>query len=82
MKLSQEEKELVYETVHGQGWPLLLKVVEGYCSEIESNIMRYNLGKDQDGANLIVLKAKAEGARSLQLRLSTLKSDIKKQSRN
>jgi DNA-directed RNA polymerase subunit L len=77
MKFSQEERDELEITLNGYGWPIILRLVEQLCEDQDKQVLGYNLSNGPD--ELVILKARTEGARKLQLEIKKFKDRFTKQ---
>lgn len=77
MKLSLDEHEQINALTDSVTWNTLLKIVSVLVKDADNRVLSYNLKDGPDG--LMIAKARSEGANSLFLRITELKSKMKKQ---
>lgn len=61
-KLTQEEREDLHDLLQHPGYPALVKVLEVAVTELENQVLTYNL-ESGEGQKLLLTKARAEGAK-------------------
>ena len=71
-KLTIEEKESLIEFLTSPAWPALLKEVDRLATQLEASVMKYDLERGDRG--LVIERARADGARKLQILIQGLKS--------
>lgn len=75
VKLNQEEREEVKDFIGGHGWPALLIEIENLVTQVEKNVLTYNLKEGLQGLGDV--KARAEGARQLLTAIKNMKASYK-----
>lgn len=71
-----EEADALFETIHTEGFPVLLDVLSELCSNIDDKVLKYDLNQGPDG--LVIQKARSEGSRQLQRELTSWADKFKK----
>lgn len=74
-KLTLEEREFVGDMMTSLAWPALLKLIENLVENQSSKVLTYNLDSGKD--NLVIEKARFEGAQRLQVAIAALKKQYK-----
>ena len=64
MKLTQDQKEDLFELTQADGWTVLLALIEDLVQLAERDVIRLNMNSN-DTTRLLIQKARAEGARQL-----------------
>ena len=75
-KLTLDEQELLQTVLDLPGWKVALKVAEGCLKDIEKSVINYNLAEGPEG--LMILKARAEGAKKLLGEMQKFKNEFLK----
>lgn len=67
-KLNFEQSDNLDALIVSEGFPVLLSVIEDLCAKIDQDVLSFNLNRGSQ--ELLIIKARSEGARSLQRELT------------
>jgi hypothetical protein len=70
------DKEALLDTIQTEGWPVTLKLLDDLVQSFESEVLSHDLN-NPNVTELVIKKARAEGAKRLVARLKTQLSAIK-----
>lgn len=78
-EIDSEMPESLKDLVESDTWKALLNKIDGLASNIEKNVLKYSLSNGAEG--LAYEKARAEGARQLQIAIKSLSAKKRSRSR-
>lgn len=76
LKLTIDEDDLLGELLAGDGYKILLRAAEAIKSDIDKEVLTYDLSKGSEG--LMIKKAQSEGADKMLRGLISLRANLKK----
>jgi hypothetical protein len=69
------DRELLIDLMAHEGWPILLKQIEALHTNIQSDVLKYNLDRGLEG--LAFCKARGEGSERLLVAIRALKANVR-----